>query len=521
MSRLPAWGQDDLPEPLPFTIRNVFSTIGPGAILLAASIGGGEWLVGPATAVKHGVDVFWIATTAIILQLFFNLEAIRYTLYTGEPMLTGFMRLKPGSLFWGGAYTFITIVQLGVPALARGCAPVLFALFFGGMPGEKGQNDTTLIVLSYVVMALGVGLLMSGGKIERTLERVSWAMIAYIFVFLTFVNVWYIPLDHSLRTLRGFFMFGTAPIEHDGKIDMLLLATLAATAGSGGIGNLIISNWVRDKGFGMGGKVGAIGSAFAGVAEEPSHVGKVFPLTETNLARWRTWWKYVEVDQIWLWALGCFLGMFLNVNLALAVVDPSLAMDGPNAGAYQAEQLATKLWGGLWYLGLINGFWILFSTHLGNTDAMVRNVTDILWTADPNIRRWKGGISRIYYTVLLLVTVFGGVALLFGRAMELFKFLGFMANLVLAVGAIQILVVNSTLLPKPLQPTWWRKAMLVVCFLFYGTSTCLTVRQQIDRLLTPAAPQATVSPAAPTATSTPQKDSAPTDKPSGDTSTQR
>lgn len=480
MSQLPPWGQDDLPEPLPFNFVNVFRTIGPGAILLAASIGGGEWLVGPATAVKHGVNVFWIATTAILLQLAFNLEAIRYTLYTGEPMITGFMRLKPGSTFWGTLYTFITIIQLGVPALAVGCAPVLFAMATHSLPDEKGTHKWVLIAIAYGVMGLGVALLMSGKKIERTLERLSWGMIAYIFLFLTFVNIWFVPVERSWETFLGFFQFGTAPRSEGGAIDMLLLAALAATAGSGGIGNLTISNWARDKGFGMGGKVGAIGGAFAGESHEPSHVGKVFPLTEVNLSRWKIWWKYVQADQVWLWAFGCFLGMFLNVNLALAVVDPTIKMDGIAAGAYQADQMSKSLWSGLWYLGLLNGFWILFSTHLGNTDAMVRNVTDILWTANSRVRKWRGGhISTIYYTVLGIVTVFGAVALLFGKAMDLFKFLGFIANVVLAIGSIQILIVNRTLLPKRLQPSLWRQGVLVVCFLFYSTTTILTVRQQL------------------------------------------
>ena len=39
---LPPWGRDDLPEPLPFSAGNLMRTIGPGAILLATSIGGGE-----------------------------------------------------------------------------------------------------------------------------------------------------------------------------------------------------------------------------------------------------------------------------------------------------------------------------------------------------------------------------------------------------------------------------------------------------------------------------------------------
>ena len=64
--------------------------------MAATSIGGGEWLVGPAAAVKYSASIFLIASIAIVLQVIFNLEAIRYTLYTGEPIYGGIMRLRPG-----------------------------------------------------------------------------------------------------------------------------------------------------------------------------------------------------------------------------------------------------------------------------------------------------------------------------------------------------------------------------------------------------------------------------------------
>ena len=50
---LPRWDVADLPAPPPFNARNLFKIIGPGAIMVATSIGGGEWLVGPAAAVKY------------------------------------------------------------------------------------------------------------------------------------------------------------------------------------------------------------------------------------------------------------------------------------------------------------------------------------------------------------------------------------------------------------------------------------------------------------------------------------
>ncbi len=99
---LPAWSTAELDPPPPFSFRSALKVIGPGAIMAATSIGGGEWLVGPAVAVKYGTQLFLIATVAIVLQVIFNLEAIRYTLYTGEPILAGIMRLKPGPALLGG-----------------------------------------------------------------------------------------------------------------------------------------------------------------------------------------------------------------------------------------------------------------------------------------------------------------------------------------------------------------------------------------------------------------------------------
>jgi hypothetical protein len=460
MSKLPAWGRADLPEPLPLSFRNALRTIGPGAILLAASIGGGEWLVGPAVAVKHGIGLFWIATLAIVLQTIFNLEALRYTLYTGEPVVAGFMRLRPSSGFWATIYTVLSVAQLGMPALGAASATVIFAAFAGRLPG--GSDTTTLIWLTYLVMAVTLLILMSGGTVERTLERASWAMIAMIFAFLFAANLLFVPAGHWLATFQGFFQFGYWPPG----IDIVLLTTLAATAGSGGIGNIAISNWARDKGFGMGAAVGAIPGALGGRHINLSHVGKVFEINSENLRRWRVWTRYVLLDQVVLWAGGCFIGMYLNVNLATAIAPPGANLSDLGAGAFQAKYMAERLWSGFWVLALLNGFWILFSTHLGNTDSLVRVVTDILWIGkmrESNV----GNVRRLYYTLLFVFTAWGAITARWGTAMTLFRALGVVASLVLALGALQILLVNTRLLPTELRPPMWKRAALLVCAAFY------------------------------------------------------
>ena len=90
--QLPAWTVAELPEPKPLSWKNWSSFIGPGIVMMGIQIGGGEWLLGPAVTAKYGGGLMWIATAAIVFQVFYNLECGRYALWCGEPVFTGFMR---------------------------------------------------------------------------------------------------------------------------------------------------------------------------------------------------------------------------------------------------------------------------------------------------------------------------------------------------------------------------------------------------------------------------------------------
>jgi hypothetical protein len=453
------WEVAELPAPPPFGLRNLLKVIGPGAIMAATSIGGGEWLVGPAAAVKYSTDIFLIASAAIVLQVLFNLEGIRYTLYTGEPIYGGIMRLAPGPRFWAAFYSVLGFFQLGWPALAGSAAATLFGAWMGRMPGAPDQPVQAMIAVGLI---LAVVLILSfGGTIERMLEYFAWTMLAVVFTFLVVVNVAFVPWSHWMTTLAGFGRLSGLPHP----IDWALIGALAATAGSGGLGNLTVTNWIRDKGFGMGAHVGAIPSAVGGHEIPLSHVGKVFEARGENLARWKEWLRYVHADQIWVWGLFCFFGMFLNVNLATAIVPRGTDLQGLAAGAYQAEYLR-RIWPGFWFLTLFNGFWILFKTQLGNTDILVRTITDVAWMADPAVRR-RGGIRVLYYGILVVFSIGAIFAVRLASPFQLFKVLANMAGVVLAIAGVQIVLVNRRFLPRALRPAPWREAGVLLCSAFY------------------------------------------------------
>jgi hypothetical protein len=472
---LPPWKTADLDAPPPFSFRNALKVIGPGAIMAATSIGGGEWLIGPAAAVKYSSQIFLIATVAIVLQVIFNLEAIRYTLYTGEPILAGIMRLGPGPRFWAGFYSVLGFLQLGWPALAGSAAATLLGAWIARMPGAADQPTQAWIATALI---LAVVLILSfGGTIERMLEYFAWAMLAVVFLFLLVVNLAFVPLAHWALTFVGFFRLSGLPHP----VDWGLIGALAATAGSGGLGNLTITNWIRDKGFGMGAHVGAIPSAVGGHAVKLSPVGSVFPCTDANLVRWREWLRYVHVDQIAVWGLFCFVGMFLNVNMATAMIPHGTDLQGLAAGAYQAEYLA-KIWPGFWFLTLFNGFWILFKTQLGNTDIMVRTSADALWISHPRVRAGFG-IRAVYYGILLAFSLWGVIAVRSASPFQLFKVLANVAGLVMVIAGIQILRVNRRFLPRAVRPAPWREAGLLLCVAFYAFFSWFGLRDVLSGLL--------------------------------------
>ena len=148
------------------------------------------------------------------------------------------------------------------------------------MPGAPDQGTQSWIASGLILFV--VAILSFGGTIERMLEYFAWTMLAVVFLFLLTINVAFVPFSHWGETFIGFFSFSGLPKP----IDWGLIGALAATAGSGGLGNLTVTNWVRDKGFGMGSKVGAIPSAVGGARDQVVATSARYsrPLARTSFA---------------------------------------------------------------------------------------------------------------------------------------------------------------------------------------------------------------------------------------------
>src|SRR5215203_1078326 len=204
-SGLDPWRISELPHaPRPRGL-GWFSAIGPGVIVLGVSIGSGEFLLGPAAFVKYGLSLLWIVGVASLLQTLLNVELMRYTMATGEPIFTGFMRTRPHSTFWAWFYSILYFLQMGWPGWAGAAAGAVFFLFMKRLPVAAEANT---------VYAIGVGLfllcgliLLVGRRIERTLEYLNWIMVALIIGGLGSLAILFVPGGTWLSGLAGFFAY--------------------------------------------------------------------------------------------------------------------------------------------------------------------------------------------------------------------------------------------------------------------------------------------------------------------------
>jgi hypothetical protein len=314
----------------------------------------------------------------------------------------------------------------------------------------------------------------------RTLELLNWVLVACILGGFFALALIYVPAQTWAGALAGFIGFdavnGAFSFLPD-NLDILLLGALVGYSGGGGVLNLTLSNWARDKGYGMGSRVGHIGGAVGGEKSSLADTGFIFEPDAENLRRWRGWWRIVRMDQWGIFFVGALLGMMLPALLYVTFVAPGTDIKGLAISAVLAQTIGASA--GLW-LGVIVavlGAWILFKTQLDVIEGMTRSITDILWTGSARVRRAvKGDVRSVYYAVLVLVVVWGIIALKLAQPVMLLQIGANIGGVVFVISSLHLLYLNTRVLPPALRPPPWRRLGLAGMALFYGFFVVLVAR---------------------------------------------
>lgn len=450
----------DLPD-APIAYRRL---IGPGVVAAGVGLASGEFILFPYIASQVGLIFVWAALVGLLTQYFINLEIERYTLATGETALTGFSRFWR---HWGLFFAVLAYFANLWPGWVTSSA-TLVSYLFGGTPAYIA-----------IGMLVAIGLILTLAPVVYVaLERAQMLKVAA--VVLLFVVGGIVAVGASA--------WADAPqiITRPGiPVEQLGFATLLgalAFAGAGGGQNLVQSNWMRDKGFGMGQYVPRLVSPITGQPEAKPSTGYIFEPTPTNLSRWKGWWKFANVEQLCTFVLITFFTILFTSLLAYSTVfgREGLASDISFIRT-EGEVLGERVGAWFKYFFWTIGAFSLFAAALGIVDYTSRLAADVLKTSYV-----RGANESKIYAGLVWGLVGIGIAVLlagFDQPIVLLVIAAVVGGFMMFIYSGLLILINRKILPAPIRIRGVRLAAMIWAVALFGTLSFLTFRDRLGELL--------------------------------------
>jgi len=451
---------------LPAPPRNYWRLVGPGIVAGGVGLSSGEFVLWPFIASQVGLVLLWGAFVGVVTQFFLNMEVERYTLATGETAVAGFTRFWR---HWGLVFAVLGYFANLWPGWAISSATLATYLF--------GGNATIIAVVTLLV--IGVALTFAP-VVYVALERLIFVKVAAVLVLVVLGVVFAISPESWRALPAGFSHAAVLP----GGLSVALVFGAVAFAGSGGAQNLIQSNWIRDKGFGMGQYVPRLVSPITGTpeADHVTAASYAFETTPTNMARWQQWWRFANVEQLCSFVLVTVITIGLTSLLAHSTLfgQPDL----PNNVSFlriEAQRLERSVGGWFGVLFLAVGAFSLFGSAMGIIDYTSRLAADVLKTT------YARGASehRMYFWLVWGMVGLGCVILLAGvsQPLTLLVISASTGGTIMFLYSFMLIALNRRMLPPALRIGPFRTATLVWSTVLFGSLAALTIYTQAQSLL--------------------------------------
>lgn len=452
----------DLPEPP----KGWLKIIGPGIVGAGVGLASGEFILWPYIASQVGLVFLWGAVVGVLTQWFLNMEIERYTLATGETALTGFNRL---GRHWGLVFAIMAYFANLWPGWATSSAAML-SYIFGGTP-------RWIAIAILVIVAL---ILTLAPRIYVALERLITLKVILIGGFFILAIALVVKGDTWAELPQAVANVGRIPSE----LGFALVMGAIAYAGAGGGQNLCQSNWIRDKGFGMGTHLPSLVSPVTGEKHAARFVGAyVFPDTPENARKWKAWWRFANVEQLATFVLITVLTITATSMLARATLFGRDDVANDISFLQTEGQVLAETVGG-WFAVLFwaIGAFSLFAAAVGIVDYTTRLMSDVLKST--YLRNAEITESRLYTYLVLAIVLIGIVLLLSGmdQPLVLLVISGCTAGVMMFIYSILLLVMNRTALPPAIKVRSYRIAALVWSTAFFGFMAVLALNEQIRKL---------------------------------------
>ena len=450
-------------RPLPEAPTSTWRIIGPGIIAAGVGLASGEFILFPYIASQVGLVFVWAALIGLATQFFLNMEIERYTLATGETALTGFSRFWR---HWGLVFAVLTALANLWPGWATSSATMVTYLWGG---------DVRWISIG---MLLAIGLILTLAPVVYVaLERAEMLKVAAVIALLAVGAVVAISAD-AWADVPEIVTGATVPVD---TLSLALLTGALAFAGAGGGQNLVQSNWIRDKGFGMGKYVPRIKSPVTGKPEAAPSTGFIFEPTDEHLTRWRAWWRFANREQLYTFVLITFLSIVFTSLLAYSTVYGRPGLPN-NIGFLKIEGEVLKETVGAWFgtLFWVVGAFALFAAALGIVDYSSRLIADVVKTAYAK----NAKESTLYFALVWALVLVGCVIVLIGLGQPLILLVisACVGALMMFIYSALLILLNRKVLPEQIRIRAGRMAVLGWAILLFGVLSVMTIIEQARKL---------------------------------------
>jgi Amino acid permease len=454
-------GKPQLKE-MPEDPKRYWRLIGPGIVAAGVGLASGEFILYPYIASQVGLVFVWAAVVGLVTQFFINMEIERYTLATGETVLTGFSRYWR---HWGLVFALLTYFANLWPGWATSSA-TLISYIFGGTP--KWIAIGILIVIGLILTLAPV--------VYVALERAQMLKVAAVLTLFVVAAIFAI----GAQTWADLPQVVTRP-RIPTELGFALLLGALAFAGAGGGQNLCQSNWIRDKGFGMGIHVPRLASPITGEPVAARSTGYIFEPDQENMRRWRGWWKFANIEQLTTFVAITFVTILFTSLLAYATVYGREDLAN-NIGFIKTEgEVLGELVGG-WFMYLFwaVGAFSLFAAALGIVDYTSRLAADVI----KNSYVHNANESKVYALLVWGLVAIGVIVLLagFDQPIVLLVISAVVGGFMMFIYSGLLILINRKSLPGAIKVRGVRLAALIWAILLFGTLSVLTFQGQLERL---------------------------------------
>jgi hypothetical protein len=448
---------------MPDEPRGYLRLIGPGIIAAGVGLASGEFVLFPYIASQVGLVFVWAALVGLVTQYFLNMEIERYTLATGETALTGFSRYWR---HWGLVFALLTYFANLWPGWVTSSA-TLTTYIFGG-------NRTAIAI----GMLVTVGLILTLAPVVYVaLEKAQMLKVAAVLTFFVIAAIFAI----GAAAWSDLPQVVTQPGLPISELGFALLLGALAFAGAGGGQNLVQSNWIRDKGYGMGTYVPRLVSPVTGQPEAAPSTGYAFEPTPDNLRRWRGWWKFANIEQLTTFVLITFVTILFTSLLAYSTVFGRAGLEN-SIGFLEIEGqvLAERVGSWFQYLFWIIGAFSLFAAALGIVDYTSRLAADVIKTSYAR----NANESKVYAGLVWGLVLIGIVVLVagFSQPIVLLVISAVVGGFMMFMYSGLLILINRRILPEPIRIRGVRLGALIWSFLLFGVLSVLTFQDRIGQL---------------------------------------